>query len=171
MDWYVRSFLKASLTWLASGVTLGVAMAAHPLWTLYRLVHVHMLLLGFVTMMIYGVAYHVVPRFAGFPLHSRRAAVWHWWISNAGLALMAGGFAIRVQGATAGTVVLAIGGTLSALGAYTCVYLIWRTIDGPSALREGNRRAREATLGARGAGLPIAGARAAVGEDRSARRA
>jgi len=170
MDWHVRSFLKASLTWLALGVTLCVAMAAHPLWTLYRLVHVHMLLLGFVTMMIYGVAYHVVPRFAGFPLHSRRAAVWHWWISNAGLALMATGFAIRVQRATAGTVVLAIGGTLSAIGAYTFTYLIWRTIDGPPALREGNRRAREATLGAR-AGLPIAGARASAGEDRSARRA
>lgn len=171
MDWYVRAFLKSSLSWLALGVTLGVAMAAYPLWTLYRLVHVHMLLLGFVTMMIYGVAYHVVPRFAGFPLHSRRAAVWHWWISNAGLALMATGFVIRVREATSGTVVLAIGGTLSAVGAYTFVYLIWRTIDGPAALKEANRRARDATLGARGTGLPIAGVRAAAGDDRSARRA
>ena len=155
MDWYVRAFLKASLTWLAAGVSLGVAMAAHPLWTVYRIVHMHMLLLGFVTMMIYGVAYHVIPRFAGFPIHSRRAAVWHWWISNAGLAMMATGFAIRVHDATAGTIVLASGGTLSALGAYTFVYVIWRTIDGPDALRKANRRAREATLGARSTALPI----------------
>jgi cbb3-type cytochrome oxidase subunit 1 len=155
MDWYVRAFLKASLSWLAAGVSLGVAMAAHPLWTVYRLVHVHMLLLGFVTMMIFGVAYHVIPRFAGFPIHSRRAAVLHWWISNAGLVLMATGFAVRVHDATAGTIVLASGGTLSALGAYTFVYVIWRTIDGPNALRQANRRAREATLGARGAALPI----------------
>ena len=155
MDWYVRAFLKASLTWLAAGVSLGVAMAAHPLWTVYRIVHMHMLLLGFVTMMIYGVAYHVIPRFAGFPIHSRRAAVWHWWISNAGLAMMATGFAIRVHDATAGTIVLASGGTLSALGAYTFVYVIWRTIDGPNALRKANRRAREATLGARSTALPI----------------
>jgi cbb3-type cytochrome oxidase subunit 1 len=155
MDWYVRAFLKASLSWLAAGVSLGVAMAAHPLWTVYRLVHVHMLLLGFVTMMIYGVAYHVIPRFAGFPIHSRRAAVLHWWISNAGLVMMATGFAVRVHDATAGTIVLASGGTLSALGAYTFVYVIWRTIDGPNALRQANRRAREATLGARGTALPI----------------
>ena len=155
MDWYVRAFLKASLSWLAAGVSLGVAMAAHPLWTVYRLVHVHMLLLGFVTMMIYGVAYHVIPRFAGFPIHSRRAAVAHWWIANAGLAMMATGFAIRVHDASAGTLVLASGGTLSALGAYTFVYVIWRTIDGPRALREATRRAREATLGARSAALPI----------------
>ena len=155
MDWYVRAFLKASLSWLAAGVSLGVAMAAHPVWTVYRLVHMHMLLLGFVTMMIYGVAYHVIPRFAGFPIHSRRAAVAHWWISNAGLAMMATGFAIRVHDATAGTIVLASGGTLSALGAYTFVYVIWRTIDGPQALREATRRAREATLGTRGAALPV----------------
>jgi cbb3-type cytochrome oxidase subunit 1 len=155
MDWHVRAFLKASLSWLAAGVTLGVAMAAHPLWTVYRLVHVHMLLLGFVTMMIYGVAYHVIPRFAGFPIHNRRAAVAHWWIANAGLAMMATGFAIRVHAATAGTIVLASGGTLSAIGAYTFVYVIWRTIDGPSALREANRRARTATVDARGAALPI----------------
>ena len=155
MDWYVRAFLKASLSWLAAGVSLGVAMAAHPLWTVYRLVHVHMLLLGFVTMMIYGVAYHVIPRFAGFPIHSRRAAVLHWWISNVGLLMMATGFAVRVHEARAGTIVLASGGTLSALGAYTFVYVIWRTIDGPNALRQANRRAREATLGARSSALPI----------------
>ena len=154
MDWYVRAFLKASLSWLAAGVSLGVAMAAHPVWTVYRLVHVHMLLLGFVTMMIYGVAYHVIPRFAGFPIHNRNAAVLHWWISNAGLVLMAAGFAIRVHEATTGTIVLAGGGTLSALGAYTFAYVIWRTIDGPGALRQANRRARAATLGGRGA-LPV----------------
>lgn len=171
MDWYVRAFLKASLSWLALGVSLGVAMAAHPLWTVYRLVHVHMLLLGFVTMMIYGVAYHVVPRFAGFPLHSRRAAVWHWWISNAGLALMATGFAIRVHDASAGTTVLATGGALSALGAYIFVYLAWRTIDGPSALREGTRRAREATFGTRGSALPVVGARVEKAGERIERQA
>jgi cbb3-type cytochrome oxidase subunit 1 len=44
------------------------------MWTLYRMSHIHMLLLGFVTMMIYGVGYHVVLRFTGSPLHRARAA-------------------------------------------------------------------------------------------------
>jgi cbb3-type cytochrome oxidase subunit 1 len=170
MTWFVRSFLKASLSWLALGVSLGVAMAAHPLWTVYRLVHVHMVLLGFVTMMIYGVAYHVIPRFAGFPLYSARAAVWHWWISNAGLALMATGFAIRVHEATAGTIVLATGGTLSALGAYTFVYVIWRTIDGPASLRDGARRAQQAVQQSRDGTLPVMGARPPVPDATAARR-
>ncbi|HET7458706.1 MAG TPA: cbb3-type cytochrome c oxidase subunit I [Gemmatimonadaceae bacterium] len=133
MQWFVKAFLKASLAWLSLGVTLGVAMAAHPTWTVYRAAHVHMTVLGFVTMMIYGVAYHVVPRFAGAKLHGERAAGWHWWASNAGLALMVTGFVVRANGANVGTPLLAAGGALSAAGAYTFAYVVWRTIDGGAA--------------------------------------
>jgi cbb3-type cytochrome oxidase subunit 1 len=155
MEWFVKAFLKASLAWLALGVTLGVAMAAHPAWTVYRPAHVHMVLLGFVAMMIYGVAYHVIPRFAGHPLHARRAAGWHWWASNVGLALMALGFVLRARGVAAAPL-LAAGGALGAAGAYTFAYLVWRTIDGPAPLRAAARRAREATEGTRGTRLPLA---------------
>ena len=144
MTWFVKAFLKASLSWLALGVTFGVAMAAHPAWSVYRLAHMHMLLLGFVTMMIYGVAYHVIPRFVGFNLHRPRLAGAHWWIANAGLLLMASGFVTRVSLPTVGTVVLATGGALSAIGAYLFVYLIWRTIDGPDQLRAASERAARA---------------------------
>ena len=147
MEWFVKAFLKASLAWLALGVTLGVAMAAYPNWTVYRLAHVHMLLMGFVTMMIFGVAYHVIPRFAGFPLHSRRAAGWHWWIANAGLVLMVAGFMVRGRGAALGTFVLATGGTLSAIGAYVFAFVLWQTLDGPPAMRAAARRARAVVEG------------------------
>ena len=130
MEWFVKAFIKASLAWLALGVTVGLAMAVHPVWTVYRPAHMHMVLLGFVTMMIYGVAYHVIPRFTGFQLHSRRAPGWHWWVSNVGLTLMVAGFIIRASNASLGTPVLAAGGTLAAIGAYTFAYVIWRTIDG-----------------------------------------
>ena len=144
MTWFVKAFLKASLAWLALGVTLGVAIAAHPVWIIYRVAHMHMLLLGFVTMMIFGVAYHVIPRFVGFPLHRPRLAGAHWWIANAGLLLMASGFIARVHLPTVATAVIAVGGTLSALGAYLFVYVIWRTIDGPDQLRAASERAARA---------------------------
>jgi hypothetical protein len=95
MDWLVRAFIKSSVSWLALGVVVGIAMGVHPVWTVYRTAHMHIMLLGFVTMMIFGVAYHVIPRFAAHPLHSRRAAVVHWWLANVGLALMIIGFAFR----------------------------------------------------------------------------
>ena len=144
MTWFVKAFLKASLAWLALGVTLGVAMAVHPAWTIYRLAHIHMLLLGFVTMMIYGVAYHVIPRFVGFRLHRPDAARWHWWGANLGLAFMVCGFVVRVRAPFAGTVLLGAGGILSALGAYTFVYVIWRTLDGPASMRAAAERAARA---------------------------
>ena len=143
MEWFVKAFLKASLAWLALGVTLGLAMAAYPPWTIYRTAHMHMVLLGFVTMMIYGVAYHVIPRFAGFPLHNRRFAGVQWWLANVGLALMVVGFIVRVHVAFAGTMILSIGGSLAALSAYIFVYLIWRTVDGPAGLRAAAERARK----------------------------
>ena len=139
MEWFVKGFLKASLAWLALGVTLGVAMAAHPVWTVYRLVHVHMVLLGFVTMMIYGVGYHVIPRFAGSPLTSKRAAGSNWWTSNLGLAGMAAGFALRANGHPWATPVLALGGALAAIGAYTFAFVLWRTIDRGTRRREETR--------------------------------
>ena len=154
MDWYVKAFVKASLAWLALGVTLGVAMAAHPAWIIYRPAHMHMVLLGFVTMMIFGVAYHVIPRFAGFPLHSRKLPGVHWFISNSGLLLMVAGFFVRPAAPATGTPLLVSGGSLAALGAYTFVYVIWRTLNGPAALQEPAKRASAAY---RKPGLPLAG--------------
>ena len=95
MEWFVRAFIKASLAWLGLGVTLGVAMAAEPAWIVYRPAHVHMNLLGFVTMMIYGVAYHVLPRFSGHPLFYRQLPALHWALANLGLATMVVGFGLR----------------------------------------------------------------------------
>ena len=157
MEWFVRAFVKASVAWLALGATLGVAMAAYPAWTVYRPAHAHMNLLGFVTMMIYGVAFHVIPRFTGNPLHDRRVAGAQWWVTNAGLALMVIGFVLR---ATRGvpvslaTIVLATGGTLSALGAWAFAWNIWRTIEAKPVARaasvEATPLARARTVAMRG---------------------
>jgi cbb3-type cytochrome oxidase subunit 1 len=132
MDWYVKAFLKASLLWLAAGVSLGIGMAVHPAWAVYRTAHLHMNLLGFVSMMIFGVAYHVIPRFTGHQLHSRRLAGVQWWLANVGLALFVAGLALlpRTMYATPARVIVAAGGLLSAAAAYIFVYNVWRTIDG-----------------------------------------
>jgi cbb3-type cytochrome oxidase subunit 1 len=130
MEWFVKAFLKASLAWLGLGVTLGLAMACHPVWTVYRAVHLHMNLLGFVAMMIFGVAYHVIPRFTGHPLHSRRLGGLHWWSATIGLSLFSIGLAAQSHAAASAALFLAIGGSLSAVGAFVFIFNIWRTIDG-----------------------------------------
>jgi cbb3-type cytochrome oxidase subunit 1 len=139
MDWFVKAFVKSSVTWLALGATLGIAMAIQPTLVAYRTAHLHMMLLGFVAMMIFGVGYHVMPRFAGHPLYSPRAAGIHWWLANSGLVLMVLGFAGRVVGVPAAPFMLGVGGTLAAAGAYTFAWVVWRTLD----VRADHRDARE----------------------------
>ena len=54
--------------------------------------HGHIMLLGFVLMMVYGIALHVLPRFGGFPLYSETMADWQLYLANAGLPLMVAGW-------------------------------------------------------------------------------
>jgi heme/copper-type cytochrome/quinol oxidase subunit 1 len=131
MDWFARAFLKSSLAWLGAGVTLGVVMAVYPPWIIYRPAHMHMNLLGFVSMMIFGVAYHVIPRFTGHQLHSRTLAGRHWWIANIGLLVLVVGFSLAPSIGRRAIPVLATGGVVSALSAYAFIYNMWRTIDAP----------------------------------------
>ena len=47
--------------------------------------HAHILLIGFVSMMIFGVGYHLLPVFAGTDLFSLRLAEIQFWLQNIGL--------------------------------------------------------------------------------------
>ena len=133
MDPFVRAFIRSSLIWLGTGVLLGVAMAFWPAQALaWKPAHMHANLLGFVSMMIFGVAYHVIPRFTGRPLHSRRLAAAHVWVANAGLLGMAGGFVARVYWFGAGTLALRAGAALSAAGAFFFIFNLWRTMEEPA---------------------------------------
>ena len=133
MDYFVRGFVRASLAWLGVGVLIGLSMAFSPMALVYRPAHVHANLLGFVSMMIFGVAYHVIPRFSGAPLFSRRLAGLHLWVANAGLALLVGGWIVRVSAAAPGQLMVGSGASLSALGAGFFIYNLWRTLDASRA--------------------------------------
>ena len=136
MEGYVKAFIRSSLSWLGVGVLIGVSMAIWPGQALaYRPAHMHANLLGFVTMMIAGIAYHVIPRFTGNALHSRPLAILHLWVANIGLVLMVGGWMATVRIGAVGQVALQTGAVIAAGGAGLFIYNIWRTLDGRSARR------------------------------------
>lgn len=134
MDPLVRRFIRASLAWFGLGTALGLAMALHPAWVIYRPAHVHLNLVGFVVMMIFGVAYHVMPRFAANPLHRPGLAVLNWWAANLGLAAMTGGFLLRPH-VRWGPALLAGGGALETAAAWMFIWNIWHTIRPPAGAR------------------------------------
>ena len=128
MDPFVRRFIRSSLIWLGVGVLLGLGMVLWPAAIAYRPAHMHANLLGFVSMMIFGVAYHVVPRFTGRGLHEPRLASVHVWVANAGLIGMVGGFVLRVH-RPEGVPLLVAGALLSTAGAFMFIFNIWRTLE------------------------------------------
>lgn len=134
MDPTVRLFIRSSLVWLGVGVLLGVTMAVAPMRALVlRSAHVHANLLGFVSMMIFGVAYHVIPRFTGNPLWNPMLSRVHLVVANGGLLLLVGGWILRGLSGVGG-LLIPVGAVASATGAFLFIVNLWRTLDGASPL-------------------------------------
>lgn len=149
MEWFVKAFIRASLAWFAAGIALGLAMAVHPQWVVYRPAHAHMNVVGFITMMIFGVGYQLLPRLFGHQLRSPAMAIAHWWLANLGLAAMVAGFMLAPHIGMKSAPLTATGGVLFTAGALGFVYNMWRTFNAAEA----RQRARPAT-GTPGKALP-----------------
>ncbi len=86
MDNTPRNFIKASLVYALVGAILGITMAINPsLSHRLRFIHIHLNLLGFLTMMVAGVAYHVLPRFSARTLPWPGGMKIQFLLQNAGL--------------------------------------------------------------------------------------
>jgi len=85
MDRFVRNFIIVSIVYLGISSVLGVCMLGNPSLMSLKFVHSHLNMLGWVSMMIYGVGYHVLPRFAGRPLKYPKVGEFQFWAANVGL--------------------------------------------------------------------------------------
>lgn len=88
MDRFVKNFIVASIVYLALSTLLGIAMLHHPQLLSFKFVHSHLNMLGWVSMMIYGVGYHILPKFAGKFLKSKKLGELQFWTANASLIVM-----------------------------------------------------------------------------------
>ncbi len=85
MDRFVRNFIIMSIVYLMIASVIGVLMALSPGFISLRYVHSHLMLLGWVTMMIYGVGYHILPRFAGRLIQQKTLCEFQFYLANVGL--------------------------------------------------------------------------------------
>ncbi|MBF0634726.1 MAG: DUF1858 domain-containing protein [Nitrospinae bacterium] len=86
MDRYTKLFVKTSLIYLGLGVFLGAHLAIFEHGRIeIRFVHVHTMLLGFMAMLIYGVAYHILPRFNAKPVPYPGLIPVQYWLANIGI--------------------------------------------------------------------------------------
>jgi len=129
--WYYALALAA----LAGGLALGIGMAARliePAWTgQARLVHLHLNLMGFVTVTIIGTMHNLLPTVLQQPLHSPRLAKLVFFLLPSSIALLIGGFALSSLS------IEFIGGAVLALG--LCLYAFnlfatWRASSHPGSV-------------------------------------
>lgn len=130
MDSFVKNFIASSIIYLALSSMLGVVMMAHPntLGT-FKFVHSHLMLLGWVSMMIYGVGYHILPRFAGKLIKNKALPEFHFWVANAALIGMVVCYPMYMStGEGIYKTIMAISGTVQALSMFIFLYVMFVTL-------------------------------------------
>ena len=92
-------------------------------------VHAHLNLVGFIAFTIFGIAYHILPRFRGRPLYSEKLAWWQFWLANVGLVGLLVFLGLGAYASLDGLrTLLAVFGTTLALSIYLFVYNMLRTL-------------------------------------------
>ena len=100
MDRFVKNFILMSIVYLTIAAVLGIFMFGNPSLMQFKFVHSHLMLLGWVSMMIFGVGYHILPKFAGRFLKSKAMGEVQFWLANIGLAGMLAFYTLGVYNQT-----------------------------------------------------------------------
>jgi len=88
MDKFVKGFIVMSIVYLGIAALLGIFMLGNQNVLALKFVHSHLNMLGWVSMMIYGVGYHILPRFMGRPLFSNKIGEAQFYLANISLVTM-----------------------------------------------------------------------------------
>jgi len=88
VDKFVKGFIVMSVVYLGCAAVMGIVMLADQRLMTLKFVHSHLNLLGWVSMMIYGVGYHILPRFMGRPLYSNKIGEMQFYFANISLVSM-----------------------------------------------------------------------------------
>lgn len=103
--------IKAAFLALAAGIVLGASFALNrALGAQLRPLHAELNLWGWTTLLIYGMGYHMLPRFCGRPLRRVRLAGLQSWLAIGGVATASLGWIAHLSAPAVGQTLLAIGG-------------------------------------------------------------
>jgi cbb3-type cytochrome oxidase subunit 1 len=85
MDKFVKGFIVMSVVYLGAAAVMGIVMLSDQNVMALKFVHSHLNMLGWVSMMIYGVGYHILPRFMGRALYSNKIGEMQFYLANISL--------------------------------------------------------------------------------------
>jgi cbb3-type cytochrome oxidase subunit 1 len=96
MDKFVKGFIVMSVVYLGAAAVMGIVMLSNQNVMALKFVHSHLNMLGWVSMMIYGVGYHILPRFMGRTLYSNKIGEAQFYLANISLMAMLLFYALNV---------------------------------------------------------------------------
>jgi cbb3-type cytochrome oxidase subunit 1 len=129
MDRFVKGFIVMSIVYLGISTVLGIIMLGSQNVLALKFVHSHLNMLGWVSMMIYGVGYHILPRFMGRPLYSNKIGEAQFYLANISLVAMLVFYALNTYspGGTYRTLTVA-SGAVQALTVFLFFYSMMMTV-------------------------------------------
>jgi cbb3-type cytochrome oxidase subunit 1 len=103
-------FLRIAVVYLAIGACLGLAMGIKENFVLAP-VHAHLLLLGWASLALAGIIYHLYPGAA-----DTRLARVHFWLHNVGLPVFMAGLGMLLTGTAGAGPVVGVAATVVLVG-------------------------------------------------------
>jgi hypothetical protein len=103
-------FLKIAVVYLVIAALLGLGMGIAERFTLVP-VHAHLMLLGWASLALAGVVYHLFPTAA-----ATRLGVLHFWLHNLGLPLFMIGLSLVLTGSTWALPITIVGAITALVG-------------------------------------------------------
>jgi cytochrome c oxidase cbb3-type subunit 1 len=133
MDRFVKGFIVMSIVYLGISAVLGIVMLGHQDLLAMKFVHSHLNMLGWVSMMIYGVGYHILPRFMGRALYSNTIGEAQFYLANISLVAMLLFYTLNVYHPSGSYLTLTvISGAVQALAIFLFFYNMLMTLLKPA---------------------------------------
>ena len=132
MDIFVRRFIIMSIVYLGISSLVGIAMLGSEKAMALKFVHSHLNMLGWVSMMIYGVGYHILPKFMGRAMHSKTLGEIQFWMANIGLVAMLLFYTVNVYSPSGVLVMVTVAaGVLETVSIFLFFYNMLMTLMTP----------------------------------------
>jgi len=131
MNNLARLFIKTSLVYLALSSILGVLITIGPG---YSFMHSHFALIGWVSFMLFGLAYESIPRYTSRALYSRRLGMIQFWLANIGLIGLSLSYPfmrmymLKEKDASDAATAVMIFGLIEAISCFIFIYNIWKSM-------------------------------------------
>jgi len=131
MNKLAKLFVKTSLIYLALSTILGVLITIGPG---YSFMHSHFALIGWVSFMLFGLAYESIPRYTSRALYSKKLGIIQFWLANIGLIGLSLSYPfmrmydMKGKDYSDALTAVMIFGLIEAISCFIFIYNIWKSM-------------------------------------------